>query len=358
MSAPTGTMRAAVLKDWNVLETMEWPIPELEDGEILVKVASNAMCGTDLKLVSGTYAGTWPPELPFILGHEWAGQIVAMDPNCRRNDLKVGDRVVSENHGGCGTCRMCRTGRYNICLRVREPGYKLYGHTAQGALAEYAARPEVVLHKIPDSIDDASAALVNQAALALHGVLRSGLKPGDSAAVFGPGLVGLMSMQIAKAVGADRVIMVGRGHRLQYALEMGADAIVDYEKVDPVEGIREATDGQGANAIYECAGNPIVVQQALDSVARGGSVCLLGLAGKEARAEISPDRLTLDDLNLMGIRSSPGLYPRTISLLANGSIRPGTLIDDVYPLERAADAIAALKDRSSLRPIVMPGLPA
>jgi L-iditol 2-dehydrogenase len=349
-----GTMRAAVLSEWNTLEVRPWPVPEPGPGEVLCRVLSCGLCGTDLKLVSGVYEGTWPPHLPFVIGHEWAGEIVELGPNVTRTDLNVGDRVVAENHGGCGTCRMCRAGRYNICARVREPGYKLYGHTAQGALAEYAARPEVVLHKIPDDIGDVAAALVNQAALACHGVLRTGLRPGDTAAVFGPGLVGLMTTQVARAVGAGKVIMVGRGERLALAERLGADVVVDYEQVDPVEVILEETGGRGADSIYECAGNPSVVPQALDSVARGGSVALLGLAGRDAVAEIRPDRLTLDEINLMGVRSSPNAYPRTVSLFASGAIAPGPLVDDTYALTEAQDAIEALAKRTSLRPIVLP----
>jgi L-iditol 2-dehydrogenase len=347
-------MRAAVLSDWDTLEVRPWPVPELGDREVLCRVLSCGLCGTDLKLVSGAYKGTWPPQLPFVIGHEWAGEIVALGPNVTRKDLQVGDRVVAENHGGCGTCPMCRAGRYNICARVREPGYKLYGHTAQGALAEYAARPEVVLHKIPDDISDVAAALVNQAALATHGVLRSGLRPGDTAAVFGPGLVGLMTMQVARAMSAQRVIVVGRGERLSLAKRLGADVVIDYEESDPVEAIRDETGGRGAECIYECAGSPSVVPQALDAVARGGVVALLGLAGREAIAEVPPDRLTLDELTLMGIRSSPNGYPRTISLFASGSIDPGPLVADTYELEDVGRAIAALANRTSLRPIVVP----
>lgn len=351
---PPTTMRAAVLADWNELEVQEWPVPELGAREILVRVRSCGLCGTDLKLVSGGYAGTWPPSLPFVIGHEWGGEIVAMGPGVTRTDLHVGDRVVAENHGGCGTCRMCRGGRYNLCARVREPGYKLYGHTAQGALAEYAARPEVVLHKIPSEVGDSAAALVNQAALAYHGVQRSGLQPGSTAAVFGPGLVGLMCVQIAHAAGATKVMIVGRGERLALASELGADVTIDYEQVDPVEAIREETGGAGADCIYECAGNPSVIPQALDSVARGGAVALLGLAGREAIADVSPDRLTLDELDLLGVRSSPNCYPPTIDLMATGAIDPGPLAADVYPLTDAQVAIEALANRTSLRPIVQP----
>ncbi len=105
-------MRAAVLKDWNQLSVEEVPVPEPGPGEVLVKVRSCGLCGTDLKMVSGGFAGIWPPELPFIIGHEWSGEVVAFGRGADIGDIKIGDRVVAENHAGCGgACVNCRAGR-------------------------------------------------------------------------------------------------------------------------------------------------------------------------------------------------------------------------------------------------------
>ena len=143
------TMRAAVLREFGRLEVADVERPVPGPGEVLVRVRACGICGTDLKIVSGAYAGTWPPALPFIIGHEWSGEVAALGPDTERSGLRPGDRVVAENHTGCASCPMCRAGRYNLCERVREPGFKLYGHTAPGALAEYAVRPAVALHRVP-----------------------------------------------------------------------------------------------------------------------------------------------------------------------------------------------------------------
>jgi L-iditol 2-dehydrogenase len=346
-------MRAAVLADWNELKVETIPTPELGHGEVLLRVGACGICGTDLKLVSGAYAGTWPPELPFVLGHEWSGRIIAMGPGTEGSDLRPGDRVAAENHAGCGVCSMCRGGRYNLCERVRRPGYKLYGHTAQGALAEYAVRPVKVLHKLPDEISDEAGALVNQGALTVHAVRRTGMDPGSVAAVFGPGLLGLLMAQVAQASGAARVIVVGRGPRLQLALKLISAEVVDYEKADPVEAIRELTNGRGVDRVYECAGNPKVIPQALSAVRRGGRVALLGLTGGKD-VEIPADALTLNEIDLMGIRSSPNAYPAMISLMASGAVEVNPLLTHTYPLEQVEEAFAALRDRTSIRPILKP----
>lgn len=345
-------MKAVVLAAWNDLRVAEVAKPEPGPGEILVKVTACGLCGTDLKMVGGEFQERgWPPALPFILGHEWTGTVAGFGPDVTRTDLAVGDRVVAENHIGCRACRNCRAGRYNLCISSGATEFKLYGHTAPGALAEFAARPEVTLHKIADSIGPIAGALVNQAALTVHAMRRVGLQPGAVVAVFGPGLLGLMSTANAKALGAARVIMVGRGHRLELAKAMGADDVVDYEADDPVEAVRELTAGLGVDYVFECAGNAAVIPQAIGVVGRGGKIALLGLTGG-ATATISPDRLTLDEIDVLGVRSSPNAYPPMIQLIQSGAVDLSPLLQHVYPMERIDDAFTALASRTAIRPIV------
>jgi L-iditol 2-dehydrogenase len=344
-------MRAALLRDFGELTLDDVPVPRPGPGEVLCRVLACGMCGTDLKIVRGGFRGTWPPSLPFIIGHEWSGEVAELGPGAEASGLQVGDRVVAENHTGCTTCPMCRAGRYNLCERVREPGFKLYGHTAPGALAEYATRPAVALHKVPDTVSDAAAALVNQGALAVHATRRAGVGAGATVAVFGPGLLGLLMLQVARAAGATTVLTVGRGHRLSTALALGSTAVIDYELVDPVDGIRAATGGRGADVVFDCSGNTAVIPQALRSVRRAGTVALLGLAGG-AVAELPVDLLTLDELNLLGVRSSPNAYPAMINLLASGAVQTDALTTCLYPLSNVADAFRALESREVIRPIV------
>jgi L-iditol 2-dehydrogenase len=345
------TMRAALLRDFGTLAVEEVATPQPGPGEVLVRVSACGVCGTDLKIVAGAYQGTWPPELPFIIGHEWSGEVAALGPGTERSGLAVGDRVVAENHTGCGQCPMCRAGRYNLCERVREPGFKLYGHTAPGALAQYAARPALALHKVPAHVTDLAAALVNQGALTVHAARRARLGPGASVAVYGPGLLGLLMLQVARAAGATTVIMVGRGQRLAVARELGATAIVDYQADDPVAGVRAATGGRGADCVFDCSGNPAVMGQLLRSARRGGTVALLGLAGG-AVADLPVDLVTLDELDVLGVRSSPNAYPAMIALLASGAVRTEPLTTHVYPLAEVAAAFGALARREAIRPII------
>jgi L-iditol 2-dehydrogenase len=299
----------------------------------------------------GCVSGQLAARAAVIIGHEWSGEVAAFGPDTTRSGLRPGMRVVAENHTGCAGCPMCRAGRYNLCERVREPGFRLYGHTAPGALAEYAVRPAVALHPVPDEVSEVAAALVNQGALTVHAARRAGLGPGDRVAVFGPGLLGLLMVQVARAAGATEVIMVGRGPRLAVAGELGSTSLVDYEQGDPVAAVRAAAGGHGVDHVLDCSGNPAVLAQAVRAVRRGGTVALLGLAGGAA-AQLPVDAVTLDELNVLGVRSSPNAYPAMISLLASGAIRTEPLTTGRYPLADVAAAFDALARRESIRPIV------
>jgi L-iditol 2-dehydrogenase len=290
------------------------------------------------------YKGSWPPSLPFIQGHEWAGTVAALDEGV--TGLQIGDRVAAENHKGCGACANCRRGRYNLCEVARSKGnaYKLYGHSAQGAFADYAARPAGLLHKLPDAVSFEEGTIVNQGALGLHAIRRCRIEPGDTVAVIGPGLVGLITVQLAKAVGATRVVVAGRGPRLDLALELGADDVVDISTTDTVGGIRALTDGRGADCAFECAGAPEAVIASINCVKRGGRVALVGLTGNKNVA-FNTDRIALDEVDVLGVRSSPNAYPELINLIAAGKVNVKKLVSRVYPLEQINDAFDAFLKR-------------
>jgi len=338
------TMRAAVTRNWNEICVEEVPVPTLEQGEVLVRVGACGICGTDLKIVAGVYKGSWPPSLPFIQGHEWVGTVAALGDGV--TGLQVGDRVAAENHKGCGTCANCRRGRYNLCEVARSKGkaYKLYGHSAQGAFAEYAARPATFMHKLPDAVSFEEGTIVNQGALGLHAIRRCRIEPGDTVAVIGPGLVGLITVQLAKAVGATRVIVAGRGPRLELAKELGADDVVDITGTEATEGIRALTGGRGADCAFECAGAPESVVTSINCVKRGGRVALVGLTGNK-EVSFNTDRIALDEMDVFGVRSSPNAYPELINLIAAGKVKVRRLISRLYPLEEINEAFEAFRQR-------------
>jgi threonine dehydrogenase-like Zn-dependent dehydrogenase len=164
-------------------------------------------------------------------------------------------------------------------------------------------------------------------------------------------LLGLLMIQVARAAGATQVITVGRGQRLVTAREVGSSDVVDYSSTDPVAGVRAATGGRGADYVFDCSGNPAVLSQAVGAARRGGTVAVLGLAGGRS-AELPVDPLVLDELTILGVRSSPNAYPAMIALLASGAVVTGPLTAHQYPLRDVAAAFAALASREAIRPII------
>ena len=240
------TMTACMLVDVNKFEIREVPVPEVGFGEVLCRIRAVAICGTDPEIVNGSRRSIgWPPHFPFILGHEWSGEVVEVGEGV--SEFKIGDRVAGEAHKGCGYCRNCLRGNYTLCLNYgrSETGHRHYGFTNPGANCQYNVYHVKAIHKIPDNLSFIHASLLDTAGVAMHGIELIGITPGGTVAIYGPGPIGLCAMQIVKGMGAKTVIMVGRRHRLQIAREIGADYAVDFEKEDPVKRIMEITGGIG-----------------------------------------------------------------------------------------------------------------
>ena len=338
-------MRAAVTHGADEVRIDQVAIPDYEPDKILVRVAACGICGTDIHILEGNMTPLWPPYYPFIQGHEWCGTVAAIGSGVR-TDLKVGERVIMEPTIGCGSCSMCIQGGYHLCETAGKPdgGYKLLGHTADGAFSEYGAAPPNNLHRLPDSMSWKEAVIINQVVIALHALDRGKVEPADKVAILGPGLLGLSVLQIAKALGASKTYITGRGYRLDIARELGADVAIDVTKEDPVKVVMENTGGRGVDLAVECAGPPEAMQQAVAMVRRGGRVVLEGLNGGKEVPLVS-DRIVLDEVTIFGGRGSPSCYPRAIQLMADGRINVGKMLTHVFPLDEFEEAVRMFKAR-------------
>lgn len=345
MPAIPKTMRAAVTHGAGDVKIEEIPVPAYEPDQVLVKVAACGVCGTDLHILDGHMAPMWPPYYPFIQGHEWCGTVAAVGSACK-TDLKPGDRVIMEPTIGCGRCQNCRQGSYHLCLETGKKGggYKLLGHTADGAFSEYGAAPPIQLHKMPDAMTWEQAVITNQVVIALHALDRGRLEPADRVAVLGPGLLGLSVLQLARACGASRTYVTGRGYRLALARELGADVVIDITKEDPVKIVMADTGGRGVDLAIECAGPPESMRQAVALARRGGRVVLEGInGGKEV--PFPTDRIVLDEITLIGSRGSPNCYPRAIRLIMDGHVDAKKMLTHTFPLADFHEAVRMFKAR-------------
>src|SRR3954453_23494921 len=235
----TQLMQALVVSEPNGREIHKKPGPEPGPNEVLARVRSTAICGTDAHLIRGDYPGFWPPAFPFTPGHEWAGDIVALGPNTEALAGRLGDRVAGTSHNACGVCQKCVEGQYNLCENYGKPGlHAQYGHNAQGVDATYAVHDGKCIFRLPDSVSFDEGAVIDPASIALHVARRGNIKAGDTVVVTGAGAIGLLAGDAALICGAARVVLVGRGHRLEKAAAMGFET-VDTNAGDPLAAVRE-----------------------------------------------------------------------------------------------------------------------
>jgi L-iditol 2-dehydrogenase len=339
-------MEALVVLEPNRFEIREVPVPVPGPGEVLAHVRAVSICGTDAHIVHGDYPGFWPPAFPFIPGHEWAGEIVALGPGADLHGWKVGDRVAGTSHDACGVCQKCVEGRYNLCENYGRPGlHKQYGHSVQGADATYVVQGVKTIFPLPDGLSFDEGAVVDPASIALHVANRGNIAPGDAVAITGAGAIGLLGGDAARIRGASRVILVERNaKRLEKAAAMGFET-VDAVAADPVATVRAMTGGIGVDVVLECAGVPVTVLQALGMLRRGGRCAAVGIP--TVGVEIPMQRLVLDELELVGSRASAGEMRRVLPHVEQGRMRVREMVTHRFPLARYAEALATFNDRSS-----------
>jgi L-iditol 2-dehydrogenase len=341
-------MRALVVSAPNEFAVTDVDRPAPGPMEVLCRVRAVAICGTDPHIIQGHYPGFWPKGWPLVPGHEWCGDVVEVGDGAAKLGWETGTRVAGTSHAACGYCPRCIEGRYNICENFGVDGlHAQYGHNAPGAYAEYVVHSVRSVFPVPDVLSDEEAAMLDPAAIALHTVVRGGHRPGDTVAVVGPGVMGLLVAECARALGAGRVVVVGRGERLAKAAALGHDT-VDITTTDPVE----ATGG--ADVALECSGAAQAVGQCVRLVRKGGRVAVIGIPQDDATIPVQ--RLVLDEIDLVGVRASAGDMPRAIELAATGRIRLGELITHRFELEDFRDAYATFTERrdGALKVIVRP----
>jgi L-iditol 2-dehydrogenase len=339
-------MQALVVLEPNRTEIQEVPTPTPGPNEVLARVRAVSICGTDVHLVRGDYPGFWPPSFPFIPGHEWAGDIVALGPGAGLFGFKIGDRVAGTSHDACGFCQKCVEGHYNLCENYGKPGlHKQYGHNYQGADATYVVQGVKTVFALPDGISYDDGAIIDPASIALHVARRGNVEPGDTVAITGGGAIGLLSGDAALVLGASRVIVVEPNEmRRAKATEFGFET-VDPESADPVEIVRTMTGGLGADVVLECAGVPITVQWAIGMLRRGGRCAAVGIPTKGV--EIAMQRLVLDELELVGCRATAGEMRRVMPLVEQGRMRAHELVTHRFPLTEYDRALATFADSTS-----------
>ncbi|MCC6859920.1 MAG: alcohol dehydrogenase catalytic domain-containing protein [Bryobacterales bacterium] len=309
------------------------PPPALAPHEVLVAVSAAGVCSTDVHIIEGKIQLAPPP---LVLGHEFAGRVTACGSGVR--SVKLDDRVKCDSVVGCGCCAWCSAGSAQFCAGGSE-----FGITRDGAWAEWIVVPERNLHRLPGSISDAAAAILDPE---VYGPLRkAGIAAGDTVAVFGPGPAGLVATQIARILGAGRVLLCGtRAERLALGRRLGADHAINVAEDDPVEAIRELTGGRGADLVFEAAGTEASVLQALAVLRPQGKAVFYGVHGRNLH-QFPIDSVVLRDLVVYGALTDRVGWDDVIGWAASGRLDLNSIITHRFPLDRAAAAYETIRDR-------------
>lgn len=324
--------------------------------EVLCKIRAVAICGSDPEIIRGDLAGRWPPSYPFVAGHEWAGEIVAVGEGVL--DFKVGDRVAGEAHKGCGYCDNCKKGRYTICLNYGKTatGHEHYGFIVDGAYGQYQKYSIKSISRIPDNVSFAEASMCDTSGVALHGLELSGITKGGTVAVIGPGPIGLCAMRLAKAMGAARAIVIGRGSRLEAAKKFGADECIDFTREDPVAAVRKLTGDLGVDEALECSGAKGTFNQAVRMVRKGGSVVLLGVATDDVVEELPFKYITHNEIAIYGSRANPNVSQKVLNLMSTGQLQVKDLITHKFSLDHFTQALDTFVNRkeNAVKVVILP----
>ena len=342
-------MRAALLYGIKDLRLEEIEIPKLNRGEILVRVRAATTCGTDLKIYNRGYISDII-KYPQPFGHEWAGDVVEVGEGVQ--GIQEGMRIRAGNSTPCYRCPMCRKGMYNLC----ENRTWLWG-----SYAEYIKVPApIVKHNlqiIPPHLSYAEAAITEPLACVLHGALKAGIKLGDVVAIIGAGPIGILHAQLAKKMGASKVIIADMvEERLKIAERLGADVRVNVSEEDITSRVREETEGIGADVVIEAVGLPATWQKALELVAKGGTVLEFGGCPSGTKIEVDTELLHYGEVTLMGtFHATPEEFSKAFDLISSGKVDVKPIISMEKPLEEIKEVFESiLQSKKVLKVSIIP----
>lgn len=336
-------MKAAVLHAPGDLRVEEVPMPEIGPDDVLVRVMAAGICGSDIGrvMVTGTY------HFPTIPGHEFAGLVAGVGAHVAH--LAIGDKVAVAPLLPCFACEWCQAGKFSLC-----DTYDFMGSRSDGAFAEYLKAPARNVLKVPEGVSLDEAAMIEPAAIILHGIHKLNLSLGDAVAVVGCGALGAFALQFAKLSGAQPLIAIDVDEtKLDLARAMGADLCINPAKVDAVAAVLAATGGRGVKIALECAGSAPGRDLSILVTAKQGKVMLYGTAyGDVTFAEKAFARMVREELEVVGSWNSYSLpFPGKewfdiMELLRTNRLLMGPLISHRAALEEAPGIFKALKGRS------------
>lgn len=337
-------MKAALFEKPHHLSVVQRPLRPLGKKEVLVRVQSCGVCGTDVHIVAGESRST----PPVILGHEYSGTVEDIGTDVQR--FSPGDAVAVDPNISCGTCFFCRRGEVHLCTRLRALGVDI-----DGGMAEFCIVPEQQLYKLPAGFFPGASAFIEPVSCVLHGIDRAKIKVGDTVVIIGGGTIGLMMLQLCRAAGAAVTIVVEPlEQKRKIARALGATHLLDPRENDIRNAVMDLTT-VGADIVIECAGKITTTEEALHLARRGGTVEFFGVCPIGQTFSIEPNLVFFKELTIIGSYVNPLTFERAIKALASGIITVDQFPVNRFPLDEVHEAIRFQKEGLTIKSIIEPG---
>lgn len=336
-------MRAAVFTGPGAIELTELGDPAWADDEVVIRVATCGICGTDRAI----YRGEAPAARPVVLGHEFSGEVVEV--GAAVTSLSVGDLVTVDPNVVDGTCFYCRRGETNLCS-----GLTPLGIARPGGFAEFAAVPAANAYLLPGTVPVQDGSLVEPLACCVRGIDQAAIGLGDVVAVLGAGPIGCLLIQLARLRGAGTIVSVEPdATRSGHAVAAGADRVCTPQDARLV--VAELRGDLGVDVVIEASGRAETAEWGFSLVRRGGTVLLFGVYPEHQQISINPFRVNEDELRIVGSLNNPNTHQRAIDLLASGRVNVAGVITHRLGLGELADAMIRENFPGAGKITVVPG---
>ncbi len=327
------------------VEVIETEPDAFGDAEVLLRMRSASICGSDLGFYNFTAAYQKWAKIPVIMGHEFSAEVAQVGKAVV--EYKVGDRVVCEPIQYCGSCRYCRMGITNICQN-----FTVLGMHRNGAFAEYVSVHPKFLHRVPENVTFLEAGIVEPLSVVINGLDEiADVHSGQTAAVIGPGPLGLFSAEVLRSKGVSDITVVGIGideYRLGVTRDKLGFRTVNWEKESAEEKIKSSTDGYGCDIVVVTAGAPSALQQSIPLVAKGGQILVLGIFPDDVPLPVSD--LVRRQVSMLSAYASRWVhFEQATRLLREKKVRADSIVTHRFTLDRAKEAFEMSKDKTGCK---------
>jgi L-iditol 2-dehydrogenase len=325
------------------IELEERPVPEPGPGQLLIEVSAVGVCGSDVHWFTEGRIGNLSVDGPLVLGHEASGVVRALGPGAGR--LKVGQRIAMEPGVPCRRCRACRSGEYNLCPDIRF----FATPPVDGAFARYVVHDEDFCYALPDNVSDDAGALLEPLSVGIWSTWKAQIRVGDRVLVTGAGPIGLVVTAVARAAGAQEVVVSDtQALRLPLATKMGATSVVDAKS----DG--DALAGLGADVLIECSGSMEALDAGINALRGGARAVVVGMSA-ESRPRVPLATVQWREIWVTGTFRYANTYPTAVAMAASGTVHLDDLVTGHYGLAQVEEALlAGRRDPLAVKPVVLP----